>query len=77
MCMSNLNKIKGEKMTFGEKVGYSFTDFGGNILYVTMTSLIMYFYTEVMGIDANGAISAATIILISRIVNALLAFVWG
>ncbi len=75
--MANLNKIKGERMTFGEKVGYSFTDWGGNILYVTMTTLIMYFYTNVMGLPANGAISAATVILISRIVNALLAFVWG
>ncbi len=75
--MSNLNKIKGEKMTFGEKVGYSFTDFGGNILFVTMTTLIMYFYTNVMKLPASGWISAATIILISRIVNALLAFVWG
>ena len=73
--MANLNKIKGERMTFGEKVGYSFTDFGGNILYVTMTSLIMYFYTDVMKMDPSGAISAATIILVSRIVNALLAFV--
>lgn len=64
-------------MTFGEKVGYSFTDFGGNILFVTMTTLIMYFYTNVMNMPANGAWSAALVILISRIVNALLAFVWG
>ena len=75
--MKNTKNLKGGRMTFGEKVGYSFTDFGGNILFVTLSTLIMYFYTDIMHLPASGAWSAATVILISRIVNALLAFVWG
>lgn len=51
------------KLPFKEMVSYSFTDMAGNLLYVTLSSYIMYFYTDVFGISASGALGAATILL--------------
>ena len=54
------------KLPFKEMVSYSFTDMAGNLLYVTLSSYIMYFYTDVFGISASGALGAATILLVAR-----------
>jgi len=60
-----------------EMVGYGFTDMAGNLLFVTFSSFIMLFYTDVMGLPASGAWSAAIVLLVARIVNAILSIVWG
>jgi GPH family glycoside/pentoside/hexuronide:cation symporter len=57
-----------------EKVSYSFTDLAGNILYVTISTYILYFYTDVFKIPVA---AAGTILLIARCVDAASAAVWG
>ena len=64
------------KLPFKEMVSYSFTDMAGNLLYVTLSSYIMYFYTDVFGISASGALGAATILLVARFADAISAVVW-
>ncbi|TCD53658.1 MFS transporter [Alloscardovia theropitheci] len=65
------------KLSMKEKISYSFTDMAGNLLYVTISSYIMYFYTDVFGIPATGAVGAATILLIARFADAISAIIWG
>ena len=65
------------KLPLKEKISYSFTDMAGNLLYVTISSYIMYFYTDVFGIAASGALGAATILLVARFADAISAVVWG
>lgn len=79
--MKKIEKKKGSqnfgKMRTREMIGYSFTDMAGNLLFVTFSSFIMIFYTDVMGLPASGAWSAAIVLLVARIANALLSIVWG
>lgn len=63
------------KLPLKEKISYSFTDMAGNLLYVTISSYIMYFYTDVFGIAASGALGAATILLVARFADAISAVV--
>ncbi|NEG54937.1 MFS transporter [Bifidobacterium platyrrhinorum] len=65
------------KLSVKEKVAYSFTDMAGNLLYVTISSYIMYFYTNVFHIPAAGALGAGTILLVARFADAISAVVWG
>ena len=65
------------KLPLKEKISYSFTDMAGNLLYVTISSYIMYFYTDVFHIPAAGAFGAATILLVARFADAISAVVWG
>ena len=65
------------KLSIKEKCGYACTDMAGNLLYVTISSYIMYFYTNVFGIPAAGAWGASIILLVARIADALGAVVWG
>lgn len=46
---------------------YSFGAFGYMLLFMTMTTYLMFFYTDVMGI---GAAAAGTIFLIARLIDA-------
>lgn len=62
------------KLSVNEKISYSFTDLAGNVLYVTISTYIMYFYTDVAGISVA---AAGLILLIARVVDALSAVVWG
>lgn len=62
------------KLSVWEKTAYSFTDMAGNLLYVTISSYILYFYTDVFGISAAGA---GAILLVARIFDAISAPVWG
>ena len=57
-----------------EKISYSFTDMAGNLLYVSMSSYILYFYTDVFDIPVS---AAGMIILIACIVDAISAIFWG
>lgn len=63
-----------DKLPLSEKISYSFTDLAGNMLYVTITTYIMYFYTDVFGISVA---AAGLILLIARVVDAISAPVWG
>ena len=65
------------KLSVREKIAYSFTDMAGNLLYVTISSYIMYFYTNVFHIPAAGALGAGTILLVARFADAISAVVWG
>ncbi|MCH4165523.1 MAG: MFS transporter [Lentilactobacillus diolivorans] len=62
------------KLSVWEKTAYSFTDMAGNLLYVTISSYILYFYTDVFGITAAGA---GLILLVARFFDAISAPVWG
>ncbi|MCO7127852.1 MFS transporter [Sporolactobacillus shoreicorticis] len=62
------------KLPVSEKISYSFTDMAGNLLYVTISSYILYFYTDVFSISVAGA---GLILLVARFVDALSAPIWG
>ncbi|WP_186825966.1 MFS transporter, partial [Lentilactobacillus rapi] len=62
------------KLPLLEKISYSFTDMAGNLLYVTISSYILYFYTDVFGISVAGA---GLILLVARFFDAVSAPVWG
>ncbi len=62
------------KLSVWEKTAYSFTDMAGNLLYVTISSYILYFYTDVFGISVGGA---GLILLVARFFDAVSAPVWG
>lgn len=62
------------KLPVLEKISYSFTDMAGNLLYVTISSYILYFYTDVFSISVAGA---GLILLVARVVDAISAPVWG
>lgn len=63
-----------EKMPLKRVLAYASTDTAGNLLYVTLTSFIMYFYTDVLGISVA---AAGFILLVARFVDALDAPIWG
>lgn len=65
------------KLPLKEKIAYSFTDMAGNLLYVTISSYIMYFYTDVFGLPAESALGAGTILLVARFADAISAPIWG
>lgn len=62
------------KLSVWEKTAYSFTDMAGNLLYVTISSYILYFYTDVFSISVGGA---GLILLVARFFDAVSAPVWG
>lgn len=64
------NSEKG-KLSIKEKLAYTSTDMAGNLLYVTVSSYIMYFYTDVFGIPASGALGASVILLVARFADAI------
>lgn len=67
-------KDQESKMSLKKVLAYASTDTAGNLLYCTMTSFIMYFYTDVFGISVA---ATGTILLIARIFDALDAPIWG
>ncbi|MEH7547556.1 MFS transporter [Neobacillus vireti] len=69
-----INEETNSKLTLKRVLAYASTDTAGNLLYCTLTSFIMYFYTDVFGISIA---SAGLILLIARIFDALDAPIWG
>ena len=59
---SNLHKV-----SFGEKVGYSFGDGSANLVFQMMMMFQMFFYTDVFGIKAT---AAGMILLFARVFDA-------
>lgn len=56
------------KLSMTEKVGYSLGDMAGNFVYMSVTILLGYFYTNIYGLDAA---TVASIFLVVRIFDAI------
>ncbi|MGE8205347.1 MFS transporter [Heyndrickxia sp. NPDC080065] len=63
------NKVENNQrdIPFKDMVGYSFGAFGFMLMFMTVTTYLMYFYTDIMGISAA---AAGTIFLIARLIDA-------
>lgn len=75
--MSNkfANAIKSKsKVPFHRMLAYASTDTAGNLLYTTVTTFILYYYTDIFGLSIA---AAGTILLAARILDAFDAPVWG
>lgn len=70
----DINEEKNSKLPLKRVLAYASTDTAGNLLYCTLTSFIMYFYTDVFGISIA---SAGLVLLIARIFDAFDAPIWG
>lgn len=67
--------IKSNKsVPFHRMLAYASTDTAGNLLYTTVTTFILYYYTDVFGLTVA---AAGTILLAARILDAFDAPVWG
>lgn len=74
MESTNLQPSKTKKLSIVNKLAYASTDTAGNLLYCTLTSFILYFYTDVFGISVG---MAGLILLVARIFDSLDAPIWG
>ncbi|GEO46518.1 MFS transporter [Companilactobacillus kimchii] len=63
-----------EDIPLFRKLSYSLTDFGGNVLFVSISTYLLYFYTDTFGL-AIGA--AGTILLVTRLLDMVDAPIWG
>jgi len=63
MSSENLKKV-----SMIEKVGYASGDFACNLIYATVSTYLLFFYTDVFGLSAA---AAGTMFLVVRIVDAL------
>lgn len=62
------SNIQTEKIHFKEKVGYASGDLACNLIYQTVSTYLLFFYTDVFGISAA---AAGTMFLIVRGIDAL------
>ncbi len=62
--------MENNKRPFGmrDKLGYMFGDFGNDFTFILSTSILMKFYTDVMGVSAG---VVGTILMLSRFVDAV------
>jgi GPH family glycoside/pentoside/hexuronide:cation symporter len=60
-------KSTSQKVSFGEKVGYSMGDGSANLIFQMMMMFQLFFYTDVFGIKAT---AAGMILLVARIFDA-------
>ena len=58
---------KSQKVSFGEKVGYSLGDGSANLIFQMMMMFQLFFYTDVFGIKAT---AAGMILLVARLFDA-------
>lgn len=63
-----------EKLSLTNILAYASTDTAGNLLYCTLTSFILYFYTDVFGISVG---VAGSILLVARLIDSFDAPIWG
>lgn len=64
--MKNQNKLRPFGMR--DKLGYMFGDFGNDFTFILSTSILMKFYTDVMGVSAG---IVGTIMMLARFVDAI------
>jgi len=60
-------KLPSQKVSFGEKIGYSMGDGSANLIFQMMMMFQLYFYTDVFGIKAT---AAGMILLVARVFDA-------
>src|ERR1035437_1122099 len=60
-------KSRTQKVSFGEKVGYSLGDGSANLIFQMMMMFQLFFYTDVFGIKAT---AAGMILLVARVFDA-------
>lgn len=60
-------QFKQQKIGVGERVAYSCSNFGGNLVYATISSFATLFYTDSVGIAAA---TVGTMMLVARIFDA-------
>jgi GPH family glycoside/pentoside/hexuronide:cation symporter len=63
-----MNTESAQKLSFGEKAGYSAADAAANFVFMTMILFQTNFYTDVFGITAG---AAATILIVARLWDAV------
>lgn len=64
----------GKKLNLKEKMAYGCGDAASNIIWASMGAFIMFYYTDVIHISAA---AVGTIFLVSRVINAFVAFATG
>lgn len=62
------NETPMESVKFKEKVGYATGDFACNLIYATVSSYLLFFYTDIFGISAA---TAGVMFLVVRIIDAV------
>lgn len=65
--MKSVSTDSNRVVSFGEKVSYGITEIACNPMYTIFCSFLVFFYTDVIGVNAA---AVGTIILISRISTA-------
>ena len=55
-------------LKFSEKLAYGLGDFASNLIFATVSTFLMYFYTDIYGLPAVGV---GTILFVARFVDAL------
>ena len=68
------DKSPERRLPFLERVSYSASDAGGQLIFCVISNYLLIFYTDVVGLSAA---TAGTILLIARMVDAVDAPVWG
>lgn len=66
--------LANDKLPFHRKLTYGFTDMAGNLLYTLVGSYMLYFFTNVFGLDVG---TAGALLLLGRFIDALGAPVMG
>jgi len=61
--------VATQKLTFKEKFAYGLGDMASNIVYQAVINVLMYFYTDVYGIEAA---AAGTLMIVVRFADAVL-----
>ena len=71
--MNNKN-IEFKPVPFYQRISYGMTDCAGNLLYVVISTYLLYFFTDVFGLSVT---VAGTLLLATRLVDAIDAPIWG
>jgi GPH family glycoside/pentoside/hexuronide:cation symporter len=69
MNISQATSKISEKITLKEKMGYAIGDLACNFIYQTVSSFLLFFYTDVFGISA---VAAGFMFLIVRMIDAVM-----
>lgn len=65
---------KTNTLPFYQRISYALTDCGGNLLYVVISTYLLYFFTDVFGLSIA---VAGTLLLATRLVDAVDSPIWG